>query len=54
MLLMGLGQESDREGEVVSWEAASSAPGRVAMKCQEAPFAASLVLKRLGEKPYIL
>ena len=38
---MGLGQESDREGEVVSWEAASSAPGRVAMKCQEAPFAAS-------------
>ena len=41
MLLIGLGQESDREGEVVSWEAASSAPGRVAMKCQEAPFAAS-------------
>ena len=38
---MGLGQEGDREGEVVSWEAASSAPGRVAMKCQEAPFAAS-------------
>ena len=38
---MGLGQESDREGEVVSWEAALSAPGRVAMKCQEAPFAAS-------------
>ena len=37
---MGLGQESDREGEVVSWEAASSAPGRVAMKCQKAPFAA--------------
>ena len=37
---MGLGQESDREGEVVSWEAASSAPGRVAMNCQEAPFAA--------------
>ena len=37
---MGLGQESDRDGEVVSWEAAS-APGRVAMKCQEAPFAAS-------------
>ena len=41
LLLMGLGQESDREGEVVSWEAASSAPGRVAMKCQKAPFAAS-------------
>ena len=38
---MGLGQEGDREGEVVSWEAASSAPGRVAMKCQEAPIAAS-------------
>ena len=37
---MGLGQESDREGEVVSWEAASSAPGRVAMNCQKAPFAA--------------
>ena len=37
---MGLGQESDGDGEVVSWEAAS-APGRVAMKCQEAPFAAS-------------
>ena len=32
MILMGLGQESDREGEVVSWEAALSAPGRVAMK----------------------
>ena len=39
-MLMGLGQESDREGEVVSWEAASSAPGRVAMNCQKAPFAA--------------
>ena len=37
---MGLGQESDREGEVVSWEAASSAPGRDAMNCQKAPFAA--------------
>ena len=37
---MGLGQESDREGEVVSWEAALSAPGRVAMNCQKAPFAA--------------
>ena len=37
---MGLGQESDRDGEVASWEAAS-APGRVVMKCQEAPFAAS-------------
>ena len=41
MILTDLGQESGREGEVVSWEAALSAPGRVAMKCQEAPFAAS-------------
>ena len=40
MIPMGLGQESDREGEVVSWEAASSAPGRVAMNCRKAPFAA--------------
>ena len=53
MILMGLGQESDREGEVVSCEAALSAPGRVAMKCQEAPFL-RLLLKRLGEKAYIL
>ena len=37
---MGLGQESDREGEVVSWEAASSAPGRVAMNCRKVLFAA--------------
>ena len=37
---MGLGQESDREGEVVSWEAALSAPGRVAMKCQKVVLAA--------------
>ena len=37
---MGLGQESDREGEVVSWEAALSAPGRVVMNCQKAPLAA--------------
>ena len=49
-ILMGLGQESDREGEVVSWEAASSAPGGVAMKCQKALL--RLVLKRLGEKAY--
>ena len=41
MIQIGLGQESGREGEVVRWEAALSAPGRVAMKCQEAPFAAS-------------
>ena len=40
LILMGLGQEGDREGEVVSWEAASSAPGRVAMNCRKAPFAA--------------
>ena len=39
-MLMGLGQESDREGEVVSWEAASSAPGRVAMNCRKVLFAA--------------
>ena len=31
---------SDREGEVVSWEATLSAPGRVAMNCRKAPFAA--------------
>ena len=37
---MGLGQESDREGEVVSWEAASSAPRRVAMNCRKVLFAA--------------
>ena len=37
---MGLGQESDREGEVVSWEATLSAPGRVAMNCQKVVFAA--------------
>ena len=40
LILMGLGQESDRKGEVVSWEAALSAPGRVAMKCQKVLFAA--------------
>ena len=37
---MGLGQESDREGEVVSWEAALSAPRRVAMNCRKVLFAA--------------
>ena len=37
---MGLGQESGRRGEVVSWEAALSAPGRVVMNCQKAPLAA--------------
>ena len=39
-MLMSPGQESDREGEVVSWAAALSAPGRVAMKCQKVLFAA--------------
>ena len=29
LMLMGLGQESDREGEVVGWEAALPAPGDV-------------------------
>ena len=48
---MGLGQESGREGEVVSLEAASSAPGRVAMKCQEAPFAASAQKIGRGWRP---
>ena len=52
MLLMGLGQESDREGEVVSWEAALSAPGRVAMKCQKVLYL-RLVLQTSGEKGYI-
>ena len=52
MLLMGLGQESDRKGEVVSWEAALSAPGRVAMKCQK--YCLRLLLKTSGEKAYIL
>ena len=37
---MGLGQASDSDGEVVSWEAASSAPGRVAMNCRKVLFAA--------------
>ena len=40
LILMGLGQESDRKGEVVSWEAASSAPGRVVMNCRKVLFAA--------------
>ena len=37
---MGLGQERDREGEVVSWEAALSAPGRVVVNCRKVLFAA--------------
>ena len=40
LIRVGLGQESDREGEVMSWEAALSAPRRVAMNCQKAPLAA--------------
>ena len=48
MILMSLGQESDREGEVVSCEAALSAPGRVAMTCQEAPFAA--IAQKIGRE----
>ena len=36
------------KGEVVSWEAALLAPGRVAMKCQEAPFAA--IAQNLGRE----
>ena len=32
LLLMGLGQESDRKGEVVSWEAGASACDLVAMQ----------------------
>ena len=52
MKLMGLGQERDREGEVVSWEAALSAPGRVAMK--SAKRLLRLLLKTFGEKAYIL
>ena len=53
MILMGLGQESDREGEVVSWEAALSAPGRVAMKSAK-KYYLRLLLKTSGEKAYIL
>ena len=53
MILMGLGQESDREGEVVSWEAALSAPGRVVMNCQKKHLW-RLLLKTLGEKAYIV
>ena len=45
---MGLGRESDREGEVVSCEAALSAPGRVAMTCQEEPFAA--IAQKIGRE----
>ena len=37
---MGLGQESGRDGEVVSWEAGELARVRVAVSCQKALFAA--------------
>ena len=53
LILMGLGQESDREGEVVSWEAALSAPGRVAMKSAKKRLL-RLLLKTFGEKAYTL
>ena len=39
---MGLGQESDREGEVVSCEAGETACDLGAMKCHEALCPASL------------
>ena len=45
---MDLGQDGDREGEVVSWEAALSAPPRVAMNYQKAPFAA--IAQNLGRE----
>ena len=48
MIQIGLGQESGREGEVVRWKAALSAPGRVAMTCQEAPFAA--IAQKIGRE----
>ena len=54
LILMGLGQERDREGEVVSWEAALSAPGRVAMKTSAKKRLLRLLLKTFGEKAYIL
>ena len=50
---MGLGQESDREGEVVSWEAGESAcdlcrDEGAKKRCLR------LLLKNSGEKAYIL
>ena len=47
---MGLGQESDREGEVVSCVLRSRFVGTwtVAMTCQEAPFAA--IAQRIGRE----
>ena len=57
MILMGLGQESDREGELASWEAASSrmAGVRVHTRCTSAKKRClRLLLKTVGEKAYIL
>ena len=58
MILMGLGQESDREGELASWEAASSA-WPVCVFTRERDASAKkrclrLLLKTVGEKAYIL
>ena len=52
MILMDLGQESGREGEVEPWEAASSAPGRVAMTTAKKHLL-RLLLKTSGEKAYM-
>ena len=56
MILMGLGQESDREGELASWEAASSAwPVCVFTRDASAKKRClRLLLKTVGEKAYIL
>ena len=56
MILMGLGQESDREGELASWEAASSAwPVCVFTRDASAKKRClRLLLKSVGEKAYIL
>ena len=53
MVLMGLGQESGRKGEVVSWEAGESAcdlgrDARAKKRCLR------LLLKTSGDKAYIL
>ena len=60
---MGLGQESDREGEVVSWEAGESACDLVAMKvpksvvsCSQLTTSPSLPLswrRPTGNKPKV-
>ena len=41
MLLMGLGQEGDREGEVVRWEAGASACDLVAMQVPKSAISCS-------------